>query len=142
MGKSTGVGGRWFSSSFVEGFTCVPLLSRCKLLQDAGRLICQRLKELYPFRSPNLAFLTMSPSFSPFPLFFSNWRMWETRERRSWRDEKKRTISVPFIPPIASCAAELKICNLVSKSISTLSWPTEQSQTIQFQFKSLLLALF
>lgn len=88
--------------------------------------------------SHHVSFLLLSP----FPLFFSNWRVWETRERRSWRDEKERTILVPFISPIASCAAELKICNLVSKSISTPAWPTEQSQTIQFQFKSSLLALF
>lgn len=56
-----------------------------------------------------------------------------------WKEENHST-SFYFL--IASCAAELKICNLASKSISTPAWPTEQSQTIQFQFKSLLLALF
>lgn len=112
----------WFSSSFMEGFTCVPLLSRCKLLQDIGQTDLSEAERTLPFQkfqssfSHQVSFLLVSP----FPLFFSNWRMWETRERRSWRDEKERTILVPFISPIASCAAELKICNLVSKSISTL----------------------
>lgn len=113
---------------------CVLLLGWCRLLPDGSRL-----EELCLFRCPNLVALTLPPSFpSHLPPF-----LFQQRQGRGNPEAMKRKNHFsPFYFPIASCAAELKICNFISKSISTLAWPTEQSQTLPFQFRSLLLALF
>jgi len=113
---------------------CMLLLGWCKLLPDGSRL-----EELCLFRCPSLGALTLPPSF---PFHLSPFLFQQRQRRGNPGGTKRKNHFSSFYFPIASCAAELKICNFISKSISTLAWPTEQSQTLPSQFRSLLLALF
>lgn len=97
----------------------VPLLSRNNYVSMIGT-DSSEAERLLPFRSP-FQFLPAAPLFSP---FFPNRGMWR-QERGAPGGMKRENHFSSLYLPTASCAAELKIHNLVSKSISTSAWPTE-----------------
>ena len=149
-------GGQHLSSAFLR--TCVTVLkgieapgmalqllcgmAYCVLLLDGAssfQLVAGWKNSAFSDVPVQLPSLTLPP---PFPSPLSPFLFQQRQGRGDPGGMNRKNHFSSFYFPIASCAAELKIRNFISKSISTLAWPTEQSQTFPFQFRYLLLALF
>lgn len=97
----------------------VPLLSRNNYVSMIGT-DSSEAERLLLFRSP-FQCLPTALLFSP---FFPTRGLWR-QERGAPGGMKRENHFSSLYLHTASCAAELKIHNLVSKSISTSAWPTE-----------------
>lgn len=107
---------------FCDKVNVVPLRSRNNCVSMLGTDSWED-ERLLPFRSP-FQLLSTALLFLPFPFPSPVGECGDKREEflEGWREENH--FSSLYLPT-ASCAAELKIYNLVSKSISTSAWPTE-----------------